>query len=429
MIKRVLTVFNITLMLMVSLVTQAAVTPIDSIAVVVNDDIIMKSQVDDRLQQVYRNYQRQGATPPDEDILIRQVVEQLILESIQLQLGDLAGVRIDDTTLNSTILRVAQQNNMDLDQFRQALEADGTDYNQFRNQIRNEMIIQQVREGYVSSRIEVTDQEIASYLASEEGQQQTEANYQLSHILVQVPESASADEVQQYQAKANQLYQQLQQGADFGELAKAYSDGSNAADGGQLGWRKDSQLPSIFAGELPSLQVGDITPPFRSSNGFHILKLTDKTGGDSYLVTQYHVRHILIEESQIRTDEEAKEFITQLRERIFNGEDFGELASKYSDDGGSLADGGDLGWMNPNDLVPAFREVMIKTPLDELSEPFKSQFGWHILEVLGKRDQDLGQLVKKNQAYQAIFERKFDEEADLWLSEQREEAYVDIKIY
>jgi len=428
MINRVCTSITIAL-LMVSLSTQAAVTPIDSIAVVVNDDIIMKSQVEDRLQQVYQNYQRQGVTTPDEEILLRQVVEQLILESIQLQLGDQAGVRIDDTTLNATLLRVAQQNNMDLDQFRQALEAEGTNYNQFRNQIRNEMIIQQVREGYVSSRIEVTDQEIASYLASEEGQEQTEANYQLSHILVQVPEEATADEVQQYQAKANQLYQQLQQGADFAELAITSSDGSNAAEGGQLGWRKQSQLPGIFTEQMPNLKVGEITPPFRSANGFHILKLNDKSGGDSYLVAQYKVRHILIEENQIRNDDEAREFITQLRERILNGEDFGELASKYSNDSGSLADGGDLGWMNPNDLVTAFRDTMINAPLNEISEPFRSEFGWHILEVLGKRDEDLGQLVKKNRAYQAVFERKFDEEADLWLSEQREEAYVDIKIY
>lgn len=410
-------------------ISQAAVTPLDRVAVVVNDDIIMESQVKARMRDVMQNIQRQGVAAPPQDVVLRQVVEQLIMDNIQMQIAQRAGVRIDDNSLNATMARIANQNNMTLEQFQQALLQDGTSYQETREQVRREMITTRVREGRVGSRIQITDQEIDNLLDSEAGKEQLQAAYNLAHLLIQVPEDATPEEEQKFEVQALNLYHQIEAGADFAQLARQFSQGPAAEEGGNMGWRAESQLPSIFAQYAPSLEPGEVTKPFRSPNGFHLLKLINKRGGDTIMVPQYHVRHILVKPSEIRTEEQAQAFISALRQQILDGEDFAELARDNSDDTGSLASGGDLDWMNPGDLVPKFREVMLASEQNVLSEPFRSQFGWHILEVLGEREQNVGKQVKRRRAREIIYQRKFEEELQIWLREERDDAYVDIKLY
>ena len=323
-------------------ISQAAIQRLDRVAVVVNDDIIMESEVLKRKQDIIRTINRQQAAMPPEDELLRQVVESLIMESIQMQIGERAGVRIDDNTLNQTMERIAQQNNLSLEQFKQQLQADGVSYQETREQIRDEMISTRVREGRVGARIQITEQEIQNYLTSEAGKKQLEAAYLLGHILLQVPEDASAAEVAKAEAKAKDLQRQLNTGADFATLAAANSDDPSAASGGAMEWRKESQLPSVFLEYVPRLMIGEVSDPIRSPNGFHLIKLLNKQGGDTLMVPQTHVRHILIKTSEIRDDEQAKAFAGQLYERIQAGESFEELAKSHSADTGSLASGGDL---------------------------------------------------------------------------------------
>lgn len=409
--------------------THAAIERLDRVAVVVNDDIIMESEVLKRKEEIIRTIKRQQVAIPPEDELLRQVVESLIMESIQMQIAERAGVRIDDNTLNQTMERIAQQNNLTLEQFKQQLQADGISYQDTRDQIRQEMISTRVREGRVGARIQITEQEIQNYLSSEAGQKQLEAAYLLGHILLKVPENADKDEVSRTEKKANDLLQQLRAGADFAALAAAHSDDPSAANGGAMEWRKESQLPSVFVDYAPKLNIGEISEPIRSANGFHLIKLLNKQGGDTLMVPQTHVRHILIKTSEIRNDEQAKAFAEELYNRILAGESFEELAKNYSADTGSLASGGDLGWMNSRDLVPEFRAAMEQAEVNQLTKPIRSQFGWHILEVLERRMHDMGKDMQRARAREIIYQRKFEEELQIWLSEEREDAFVDIKLY
>ncbi len=407
----------------------AAIKRLDKVAVVVNDDIIMESQVLKALEDANKTLKRQNISPPSEEELLRQVVEQLIMDSIQLQIGERAGVRIDDNSLNQTMARIAEQNGLSLEQFQQALQKDGVSYEETRNQIRKEMITTRVREGRVSSRIDITEQEIQNYMESDAGKEQLQAVYQLGHILLKVPEQADSTEQASISAKADELIAQIKAGASFEELAKRYSEGPAAAEGGDMGWRKESQLPSIFTDIALGLSLGEIAGPIRSPNGFHIIKLVNKRGGDSLMVPQTHVRHILIQTSEIRNEEQAQALANQLYDRIMAGESFADLAKTHSSDTGSLASGGDLGWTNGRELVPNFRQVMTETETNQTSKPFRSQFGWHILEVLERRMHDMGKEMQRARAREVIYQRKFEEELEIWLREEREDAYVDIKLY
>ncbi len=407
----------------------AAVQPIDRVAAVVNDGIIMKSEVDKRMAEIRRNVARKDATLPPDDVLLREVMEQLILESLQLQIGERAGVRIDDNTLNQYLQRLAAQNGMSLLQFQQALARDGVSYQDMREQVRREMITQRVREGRVGSRIQITEQEVQNYVDSEAGKEDLQARYKLAHILIKVPEEATDSQVSALEQQARDIFQQALAGEDFSELAKRHSNAANAARGGVMAMRKESRLPSIFAEIAPGLDTGDVSEPFRSANGFHILKLLDKRGGDRIMIEQLKVRHILIKPSEIRTDEQAKQLVTDLKARIAAGEDFATLATEFSDDTGTLSEGGSLGWMNPVDLVPEFRKTMLASELNVVTDPVRTQFGWHILEVLDRRQHNISADVRKRMAQDTIYKRKFAEELELWLQEERTDAYVDIKLY
>lgn len=413
--------------LLASSVVHAEVVPLDRVVAIVDNDVVMQSQLDQRLREVRATIQKRGAPLPPEHVLTQQVLERLIIENIQLQIGDRSGVRITDEELNQAMGTIAQRNNMSLDQFRAALSRDGLSYDEAREQVRREMIISRVRQRRVAERIQVSEQEVQNFLASDLGKIQLSEEYRLANILIPVPDSASPETVQAAARQAQEMYEQLKQGADFGQLAVSRSAGDNALEGGEIGWRKAAQLPSPFDSMVGSLAVGDVTEPVRTPGGFIIIKLEEKRGGSKMLRDEVHVRHILLKPSEIRSEEETQRLAEKLYERIQAGESFSDLAKKFSEDPGSKLNGGDLNWVDPESLVPEFREVMNNAPQGQVTKPFRSPFGWHVLEVLGRRATDSSDKFREQQAAQTLRARKYDEELQAWLRQIRDEAYVEIK--
>ena len=414
--------------LLASSVVHAEVVPLDRVVAIVDNDVVMQSQLDQRLREVRATIQKRGAPLPPEHVLTQQVLERLIIENIQLQIGDRSGVRITDEELNQAMGTIAQRNNMSLDQFRAALAHDGLSYDEAREQVRREMIISRVRQRRVAERIQVSEQEVQNFLASDLGKIQLSEEYRLANIVIPVPDSASPETVQAAARQAAEMYQQLKQGADFNQMAVARSAGDNALEGGEIGWRKAAQLPSPFDAMVGSLAVGDVTEPLRGPGGFIILKLEEKRGGSKMLRDEVHVRHILLKPSEIRSEEETQRLAEKLYERIQAGESFSDLAKKYSEDPGSKLNGGDLNWVDPESLVPEFREVMNNAPQGQVTKPFRSPFGWHVLEVLGRRATDSSDKFREQQAAQTLRARKYDEELQAWLRQIRDEAYVETKL-
>ncbi len=407
---------------------SAEVRPLDRIVAIVDNDVIMQSQLDQRLREVEQTIEKRGAEMPPRDVMQQQVLERLITENLQLQIGERSGIRISDEELNQAMATIAQRNNMSLDQFRAALERDGLSLDTAREQIRREMVISRVRQRRIGERIQVSKQEVENFLASDLGKMQLSEEYRLANILIPVPESADSTAIQAAEKIARDTYEQLQNGADFAKLAISRSASENALEGGDMGWRKAAQLPPPFDTEVSTMNVGDFTQPVRTPPGFILLKVLDKRGGDNQVREEVHVRHILIKPSQIRSDEESRRLVQRLRDRILAGESFAELAKNFSEDPGSALNGGDLNWIDPNSLVPEFREVMANTPNGQLSEVFKTPYGWHILEVLGRRATDASEEVREQQAQTLLRNRKYDEELQTWLRQIRDEAYVEIKI-
>lgn len=407
---------------------QAEVQPLNRVVAIVDNDVVMQSQLDTRLREVQQTIAQRGAALPPEHVLSQQVLERLIIENIQLQIGERSGIRITDEELNQAIGTIAQRNGMSIEQFRAALAADGLSYADARDQVRREMIISRVRQRRVAERIQVTDQEVQNFLASDLGKMQLSEEFRLANILIPVSEGASSQDIQAAERQARELYEQLQQGADFAQLAIARSASETALEGGEMGWRKAGQLPPPFDTMLTSLSVGDVTEPMRTPGGFILLKVLDKRGGDSQVRDEVNVRHILIKPSEIRSEAETKRLIERLHQRIQAGEDFSELAKSFSEDPGSALNGGVLNWIDPNALVPEFREVMNNTPAGELSKPFQSPFGWHVLEVMGRRATDSSAQYREQQALTLLRNRKYDEELQIWLRQIRDEAYVESKL-
>ena len=407
---------------------SAQVRPLDRIVAIVDNDVIMQSQLEQRLREVEQTIEKRGAEMPPREVMQQQVLERLITENLQLQIGERSGIRISDEELNQALATIAQRNNMTLDQFRSALAADGLSLETAREQIRREMVISRVRQRRIAERIQVSNQEVENFLASDLGKLQLSEEYRLANILIPVPESSDSAAIQEAEKVAADTYQQLLQGADFARLAVSRSASENALEGGDMGWRKAAQLPPPFDTQVRELAVGEVTQPVRTPPGFIILKLLDKRGGDTQVRDEVHVRHILIKPSQIRSEAESRRLIERLRDRIEAGEDFAELARNFSEDPGSALNGGDLNWIDPNSLVPEFREVMANSANGQLSEPFKTQFGWHILEVLGRRATDASEEFREQQALNLLRNRKYDEELQAWLRQIRDEAYVEVKL-
>tara|TARA_B110001454_G_scaffold11923_1_gene10966 strand:+ start:21594 stop:22874 length:1281 start_codon:yes stop_codon:yes gene_type:complete len=419
---------NKTLLAIITLFTavalQAAPVELDRVSAIVDDSIIMKSELDARINSVKR--QMAGQLPPD-NILREQVLERLILENIQLQMAERGGVQISDQQLNDTIKRIAKQNGMTIEQFSQALKKDGLSYREAVEQIRTEMLISRVQKFQVNNRVKISEQDVDYFLASKAGKMASEAEYRLSHILISIPSQASPAEIKKAKKKADSIVASLRSGKDFRKQAIANSKGQNALKGGDLGWRKEAQLPSLFADAVSEMSVGETSNPIKSASGFHIIQIADKRGGSTFLITQTNVRHILVMPNEIRSDADAKARIDQIYNKLTNGGDFTELAKEYSDDPGSAVNGGDLGWINPGDMVPAFDNMMNDIAPGQLSQPFKSKFGWHVLEVEGRKETDMAEQVQRNQIKQMLQARQFEEELPIWLRKIRSESYVDIK--
>ena len=421
------TIFFTTCALSLSL-AFATPQPLDKIAAIVDDSIITANELEAQLDTVRQQIRAQNTMPPPSDVLLKQVLEREIIKKIQLQLAKNTGIFIDDNALNATIENIAAQNKMNLRQFRDVLERDGFKFEQFREDIRGEMAVARLKQREINSRIFVTDQEIDNFIATQEAQGQSDAEFLISHILIAVPEAANTDMIEKTKNKANKVLKDLNGGASFSQTAISFSDGQQALKGGDLGWRKSGQLPSLFSRLLPNMKKGDISDLIRSPSGFHIIKLNDKRVGEKHVITQTLVRHILLKKSELTSETELLNRIRQLRQRIKNGDDFAEIAKSHSDDDVSASRGGSLDWVNPGEMVPQFEAVVEQLKKNEISEPFQTPFGWHIAQVLDRRTLDNSEEFVRNQARDFIRQRKVDENTESWLRRLRDEAYVEIKI-
>ncbi|MEE4278278.1 MAG: peptidylprolyl isomerase [Halieaceae bacterium] len=404
---------------------HAATEMLDQVVAVVDDDVVMASELRERVRSILETIEARGADVPPEDELIREVLDRLILESIQMQMGERYGVRISDAQLDAAVARIAGQNRLSPEQFAMMLEQQGRSYAEVRETIRREMVIQRVQQGNVNQLIEITEQEVENYLSTEEGQKLVQPEYRIVHALLPVSSDASNGEVEAARAHCAALIERIRGGESF-EAVIAGSPGDYTFTGGDLGWRKLDDLPSIFQDVAQTLKRSEVADLFRSPSGFHIVKMEDRRGAE-LTIAQTKVRHILVKPSEILTDDQARERVAELKERAENGEDFAALAREFSEDIGSASEGGDLGWTSPGQMVPEFENMMASTPTGEISEPVRSQFGWHILEVLDRREKDMTEEMRRAQISEFLHQRKYEEELDAWLRKIRDEAFVDIK--
>ena len=424
-LKRILTILALSIL---SFNINAKIELLDRVIAVVDSGVIMETQLNARVEEVLRRLNTNNAELPPLDLLEEQVLERLIIEEIQMQIAERAGIKISDSELNQTLSRIASQNNLSLEEFRIAIEQEGDSYKAFRATIKKELIIQRVQRGKVGSRVDISEQEIENFINSEEGRSELAEQYQVQHILVSVKSGLNENEINAIKEKAQDILKRLGEGESFEKLAATYSAGQKALEGGFLGWRTSAELPTLFAETVSFLQVGETSDLIRSGAGFHILRLNDKRGNTVKFMDQTLSRHILVQPSEIRTENQAELLIKDIHRRLLEGEDFKQLARQYSEDPGSKMDGGNLGWANPGDYDPAFEKTLNATQIGEISEPVQSSFGWHIIEVLDRRNEDVSQDEQKNRAYQIIYERKFEQELESALIELRAEAYVDIKL-
>lgn len=401
---------------------------IDHIVAVVNEDVITRFELDDRLNRVMRQLERQKIPLPPRNVLQQQLLERLVVERTQLQYAAQTGMRVDDAQLDHAIQRIAQENKLSVEMFRTALEKDGVNFSKFREEIRNEIILTKLREREVDNKVAVTDGEIDNFLSNQTAQPGRDEEFNLAHILINVPEQASPELIQAKRTRAEQALAQLRKGADFGQLSATYSDAQDALQGGIVGWRSAGQLPGLFLDTLAAMQPGEVSAILHSPSGFHILKLLDKRGKDVTLVVeQTHTRHILIKTNEVVSEADARNRLLQIKERIDNGANFAELARLHSDDG-SAAKGGDLGWLSPGDTVPEFEKAMNALKAGQLSTPVQSPFGWHLIQVQERRKQDVTKERLRMLARQAIRDRKSDENYQEWLRQLRDRAYVEYHI-
>ena len=404
------------------------VIAIDRVIAVVNDEAITQYELDDARSVVVQQLKQQNVQQPTSDVLDKQVLERLITERALLQHAKDSGVKVDDTQVERAIQRIAEDNKLTLDGLRQALARDGVPYVKYREDVRREIIMQRLREREVDSRITVSDAEVDNYLATIKAQFGGEAEYRLAHILVLVPEQASADQIEAKRRRADEALKNIRDGADFGQVAAGFSDANDALSGGNLGWRPGARLPTVFAETVRRMKVGDVSPVLRSAAGFHIVKLNERRSkNEPALVDQTHVRHILIRVNEITSEADGKAKIERLKDRLDSGAKFEDMAKLNSEDA-SAAKGGDLGWLSPGDTVPAFEEAMAKLGPTQVSPPVRSPFGWHLIEVLERRKQDVTADRERIQAQVAIRQRKSDEAFQDWVRQTRDRAYVEVRL-
>jgi len=405
---------------------HAAVTPLDHIVAVVNDEVITRQELARRTTEITQSLSRQKTPLPPREVLEKQLLERMVTELALQQNARNTGIRVDPTQIERALQRIAAQNKLDMAGLQAALEKDGLSLDSLRTTIRNEILIARARERDVDNRIAVSDAEIEGYLQTL-AQQGVETEYNFAHILISVPENTSPEQNQARRARAEDILAQLAQGADFAQLSASHSDAPNALQGGAFDWRASGKMPALYVDALKPMQPGQLSPLLKSSNGFHIVKLYDKRGLDATLnVTQIRARHILIKTNELTSESDARNRLLQLKERIDNGVKFSELARLHSEDA-SASKGGDLGWINPGDTVPEFEKAMDALKPGEMSPPIQSPFGWHLIQVLERRNQDVTQERQKLQARQAIRERKAEEAFEDWVRQIRDSAYVELR--
>ncbi|WP_455209337.1 peptidylprolyl isomerase [Kaarinaea lacus] len=401
----------------------------DRIVAIVNDDVITYVELTNELNVIKQQLRQQQTQLPPDSILEKQVLDRLVVTRIQLQHAEKRLLKVDDESLNQAIANIASQNGIDINAFRQALESNGMNYSEYRERVRDEMVIARLQQREVQRRINVTDQEIEDFLANQDLQDSSNEEYRLQHILLVVPEAAAAERIQAVKQKAQQLLVKLQSGEDFAQVAIADSDGQQALNGGDLGWRKLAEIPTLFSGLVRNMQVGELSDVIRSPSGFHIIKLAEKRSADvQHIVKQTLARHILIQTNELVSSDEALERLQQLKQRIDNGEDFSQIASAHSDDKGSAADGGNLGWVNPGTMVREFEDAMNKLQPGEVSTPIRTQFGWHLIRVEDRREHDNTEEFLKRQAREYIMQQKLGPALENWIRQIKDEAFVQLRL-
>jgi peptidyl-prolyl cis-trans isomerase SurA len=407
---------------------QQQVGDIDSVVAVVNDDVITRYELDDRVRDVVRQLKKQDTPLPPADVLEKQILERMITDMLEQQYASENGVRVDDTQLNLAISRIARQNNFpSAAEFQAKLEADGVDYKKFREEIRTEIISTRLREREVESKIVISENEVDNYLENKARIGSAGEEFHLAHILVVVPEQASAEKIQAARDRAEQALSKLKSGADFAQVAAGFSDANDAMKGGDLGWRSGDSIPPLFMNELQNMQPGRISDVLRSPSGFHIIKLLGKRNANApVVITQTHARHILIKTSEIMPEAEAKKRILEIKQRIDAGADFAEQAKRYSQDG-SAQQGGDLDWLSPGQTVPEFEAEMNKLKPGQMGV-VQTQFGWHLIQVLARRNTDVSEQQKRQQARIAIGTFKSDEMFQDWLRQLRDRAFIEYRL-
>ena len=398
---------------------------LDKILAVVNSSVITQNDLDEQIKIVKMQLQHAKAKIPSNSVLRKQVLQQMIDQDLQLQAADKLNIVIDNDTLNKAIMDIAKQNNMTLAQLRQSVLQQGIDYQRFRNEVRDELIISRIQVRAVKPRVQVSAQEVDNFLTAFKQIEQKQLEYQVKDIVINLPDTPSPDEIAQTQAKAQDLVTQLKKGADFDSIAAQNSSGEQALSGGDLGWRNLARLPTVFAEQIVQMKKGDIAGPIRTSNGFHIIKLVDVRGhANTHVITQTKARHILIKTNAIVDDAKAKAKLADIRKQIKNGASFADMAKRYSDDPGSASQGGELGWVTPDQLVPAFAAAMNQLKVDQLSQPVKSQFGWHLIEVQARRKKDTTAQYERSHIQNLIGQRKYEEAIVNWINELRAQAYI-----
>ena len=401
---------------------------LDRVVAVVNNEVITRLDLDEQVKVALQQLRRQKTPLPAQEVLERQLLERLVTARVLVQTARETGLRVDDTQLQRSLERIAQENKLTPEAFRKALESDGVNFNRFREELRNEILITRLKEREVDSNILIADAEIDNYLKNQQTTGAKDDEYSLAHILMLVPEQASPEQIQTKRAAAEKALTQLKGGADFRQVSAGVSDAQNALEGGPLGWRPASRLPQIFVDAVKNLKVGDLSPVLRSANGFHILKVLDKRGNETpVIVQQTRARHILVRLNEVVSEADAKQRLANLKERIDNGADFAELARLQSEDASSSR-GGDLGWLSPGDTVPEFERAMNALEPGQLSGPVQSPFGWHLIQVMERRDEDMSKERQRLLARQAIRARKADEAYQEWVRQQRDRAYVELRL-
>ena len=422
------TLFIAAWLLTTALCSPSQAQSLDRIVAIVEDDVVLERELDNEVAVITNKLRGNNVTIPPEFILKKQVLERMIMDKLQRQLAARSGIQVGEETLRNSVAEIASRNNMSVEAFKQELLSQGMDFKAFEDNLRNEVIINQLRGREIGARVKVTDAEVEHYMETQSKVGSNNNQYHLGHILISVSEGASAGSIQKAREKAEQTVSELRGGKDFRETAISVSNDDNALKGGDLGWRNIGQIPTLFTDTVTTMKQGDISDPIRSPSGFHIIKMLETEGSAKHIVTKTQVRHILIKTNELIDDTEAQKRLLALKDRIRDGDDFATLARAHSEDKGSAVNGGSLDWVGPGALVPQFEEAMNKLGINEISPPVQTQFGWHMIQVLGRQNQDNSSQFKKDRIRDEIRKRKIEEETELWLRRLRDEAYVEIDL-